>query len=436
MPAAVSTTSYSKTDQVTNWNGNSTNPDAASNIKNDPSESALTWNARNQLASAGSTTYQYDGLGRRENAGGITFQYDGSTLIGWSAGLGGSYSFTTLPGGTALAGSFTGLHGTTTSVPLIDLDGTTIGLVDASNVNGGPVTTYTYDPSGTPTLSGTYNEWSFLYHGMEQEGADPFPYYYYTGNGQFYNSQMVRSLSEAGETGTSGPGSGPAGNAIAAPSGGGGVPSAALNVGIAEAGANASFLGGYAALALLAPKIAALYAAGVIPGIVVTAAFALFDIFDAIFGGSDTPMIPRQLRHNRHPLYPDVLGVSDGLIPDEMSAAPKIGPNPHPSNKPPLGQIPGYNRPWLGYNYCGPGQFPGRPAPVDPTDACCQVQDDCYENNGLSSADVSVLHPGAGAGPAQQACNQALCACLGATRSLGPSEHLLQGTAVYLFSCQ
>ena len=59
------------------------------------------------------------------------------------------------------------------------------------------MTTYTYDPSGTPTVSGTANDWPFLINGIEQELTDPQPYYY-SGSGQFYSPQLVRSLSEAG----------------------------------------------------------------------------------------------------------------------------------------------------------------------------------------------------------------------------------------------
>jgi hypothetical protein len=71
-------------------------------------------------------------------------------------------------------------------VPLLDLDGsTTIGLVNAANVDSGPVTTYTYDSSGNPTASGTANDWPFQYQGMEKEFTDPAPYYY-SGGGQFY----------------------------------------------------------------------------------------------------------------------------------------------------------------------------------------------------------------------------------------------------------
>ncbi len=54
-------------------------------------------------------------------------------------------------------------------------------------------------PSGTPTATGTPNEWPFQYQGREKQFTDPGPYYY-TGSGQFYSPQFVRSLSEAGQT--------------------------------------------------------------------------------------------------------------------------------------------------------------------------------------------------------------------------------------------
>ena len=49
------------------------------------------------------------------------------------------------------------------------------------------------DLSGTPTASGAANEWPFQYKGMEKEFTDP-GMYYYTGDGQFYSPQFVRSL--------------------------------------------------------------------------------------------------------------------------------------------------------------------------------------------------------------------------------------------------
>jgi hypothetical protein len=237
--------------------------------------------------------------------------------------------FATLPGGGALAGSFTANGTTTTWVPLIDTSGSTIGLVNAAATGSPPATTYTYDPSGTPTVGGTTNDWPFLYHGIEQEFVDA-PYYY-SGGGQFYSPQLVRSLSETSATSTSGSNSGPAGNAIARPSGSGGVPTAVGDAGIAAAASSASNLALTGILAVLEPKIfAAAWAAGAIPGIIVTAAFGLFDIFDAIFGGGDSaPPTPRQLLHGRHPLYPVILAVPPGLIPNqESSGKPELCGDP------------------------------------------------------------------------------------------------------------
>ncbi|MGA7870738.1 MAG: hypothetical protein WCA22_07545 [Candidatus Binatus sp.] len=75
-------------------------------------------------------------------------------------------------------------------MPLIDASGSTIALVNAASTQSQPATTYTYDPSGTRTLSGATTLWPFLYGGMEQEPLDA-PYYY-TGSGQFYSPQMPR----------------------------------------------------------------------------------------------------------------------------------------------------------------------------------------------------------------------------------------------------
>jgi hypothetical protein len=42
--------------------------------------------------------------------------------------------------------------------------------VNAASTQSAPATTYTYDPAGTPTMSGTANDWPFLYQGGEKEG--------------------------------------------------------------------------------------------------------------------------------------------------------------------------------------------------------------------------------------------------------------------------
>ena len=65
---------------------------------------------------------------------------------------------------------------------------------------------------------------------------------------------------------------------------------------------------------------------------------ATVSFFEALFGGSsDTPPTPRQLLHGRHPLYPVILGVPEGEIPDEVSAGmPQLSGDVQYSGTPPL----------------------------------------------------------------------------------------------------
>ncbi len=328
MPAAVATASYSATDQVSSWKGVSSQTDNASNLTYDPaSGSSFTWSARNQLAGFSGALEVYDGLGRRESsAGTLNFEHDGSAVLGWTSSSAGSYNFMTVPGGAAVAGSFTSGGTTTSWVPLIDTSGSTIALVNAASTQPPAATTYTYDPAGTPSVNGTANDWPFQYQGLEKEFTNPAPYYY-SGGGQFYSTQLVRPLSETSQT--SSQGGGPSGGSIAAPSGGPppGLFSPANYAGNAEnigagaaAGASAGALigeGGGPYVALVGAAIGATIG-------------AIVSFFEDIFGGSDgPPPTPRKLLHQRHPLYPVILGVSYSLIPDEVSAgAPPICGDP------------------------------------------------------------------------------------------------------------
>jgi hypothetical protein len=72
--------------------------------------------------------------------------------------------------------------------------------------------------------------------------------------------------------------------------------------------------------------------------IVATVVDALVQGFLDLFGGSSgPPPTPRKLLHQRHPLYPDILGVSYSLIPDEVSAGKCQfcgDPSPCPNERP------------------------------------------------------------------------------------------------------
>ena len=345
IPPAASA-AYSTTDQITTWSGTPTNPDKASNIINDPNGLTFKWNPRNQLSTVSggvAALFYYDGLGRRElsNAtppGAIQdFEYDGSSMIGWNTGVSSpSYNFLTIPGGGALAGSFTSGGTTTTWVPVVDASGSTLGLVNAASPQSGMATTYTYDPSGTSSASGTANEWPFQYLGREKQFTDPAPYYY-SGSGQFYSPQFARSLTEAGETSAGGTGGGfsPAGNAIARPSS---VSVSGFDpTNLHNDERSAESVGGGAAAGALAGALIGTEGGpfGALAGAAIGASIgAAVSFFEALFGGgSNTPPTPRQLLHGRHPLYLEILGIQNGLIPDAVSAAPRT-----PSPNPPLGK--------------------------------------------------------------------------------------------------
>ena len=95
----------------------------------------------------------------------------------------------------------------------------------------------------------------------------------------------------------------------------------------------------------------------------------------------------RQLRHQRHPLYPAIMGVSDGLIPDEVSAgAPEIVGDKHLKNKRPVQSEYNGNL-WSSFNtqdgvcsvpsYLGGNAMNKNPCML----GCCKAHDNCYTKN-------------------------------------------------------
>jgi hypothetical protein len=209
---------------------------------------------------------------------------------------------------------------------------------------------YTYDPSGSRTVSGTANDQPVQYQGMEKEFTDPAPYYY-SGSGQFYRPQLVRSLSETGQTSSSGPGGGPSGNAIGAPSGSSGfgfnfpssIGAEPENSSEGQTGRTTITVTGAAAAGATIGAIVGAAVGNPLAGSVIGAAVGaivggIASVFD-LFGGGGSPPTPRQLLHGRHPLYPVMLGVPDGLIPDETCEALPPETSSSPLNPPPLQAI-------------------------------------------------------------------------------------------------
>jgi hypothetical protein len=104
--------------------------------------------------------------------------------------------------------------------------------------------------------------------------------------------------------------------------------------------------------------------------------------FQNLFGlGGSTPPTPRQLLHGRHPLYPVILGVQDGLIPDEVSAGqPQFCGDPQPCGIAPLLKI----------------QYQSVPFLKSPYNELTNEQYSRLRANGYSDEDIKVLiaHPG------------------------------------------
>jgi YD repeat-containing protein len=341
-PPTTSGVAYDADDQIKTWNGTAASVDAASNITQDPAGgNSLSWTSRNQVHGINSTGNIYDATGRRENAitssDWLSFLHDGSGVAGWAdLDTNNSWNFLEI-GGLPLAGSFTASGTTTNWVPLIDATGSTIALFNPATPTSPPATTYTYDPSGTPTISGSSNNYPFLYHGMEHEFVEPNPYYY-TGDGAYYSAQIMRSLSLTGAQGTTGPGNGR------------GPHSAHLG---APAGGNGSF-GHWYVNNVLAPMEPGQLNAGDLPDIeLVTESGSYFvplgeiaeiiqewvSFFQWLFGGS--PGLPpnyylfqRRLTYKRHQLYPGILAILQAIVTQGSDAPAAQGAAP--SNKPPL----------------------------------------------------------------------------------------------------
>jgi RHS repeat-associated protein len=194
LPAAVSTTTYNASNQLTKWINNQTKPtyDANGNMLSDGTYT-YTWNARGQLTQIknGSTvtaSYSYDALGRRigKTLSGATtgFAYNGDNFTQEKNGS-GTPTANLLTGGTDQ--TFSRTDGAGARYFLTDVLGSTVSLVDSA---GAIQTSYTYEPFGKTTVTGTANANSQQFTGRENDG----PLYYY--RARFYNPTFGRFISE------------------------------------------------------------------------------------------------------------------------------------------------------------------------------------------------------------------------------------------------
>jgi RHS repeat-associated protein len=194
LPAAVGSTTYNAANQLTKWATNQTKPTYDPN-GNTLTDGTLTyvWNARDELVSlkTGNTvtaTFAYDGLGRRisKTVSGTTtrFAFDLADFV-QEQNASGTPTANLLTGGLDQTFGRTDAAGTRTL--LSDALGSTVALADAAGVVG---TSYTYEPYGKTSQTGSANANSQQFTGRENDG----PLYYY--RARYYQPTFGRFVSE------------------------------------------------------------------------------------------------------------------------------------------------------------------------------------------------------------------------------------------------
>lgn len=197
LPAALVSATYDAANQLAQWGATTVSYDANGSLANDGTRSYM-WNARNQLAALSggvSSSFQYDGLGRRRTrtvVGSTTnFLYDGLNLI------------QELSGGTPTANLLLGLQideifARTDSAGqrglLADALGSTIALADSA---GAVLTTYTYEPFGKTSPGGANSSNTSQFTGRENDGTSLYYHrarYYQPEFQRFAREDPVRPL--------------------------------------------------------------------------------------------------------------------------------------------------------------------------------------------------------------------------------------------------
>ena len=190
LPAALSSATYDADNRLTQWGTTLLSYDANGNLTGD-GINTYTWDPQNRLSaiSGGVTaSFAYDALGQRiiKTGSGTTtnFLYDGDQVV------------QELSGGTPAANLLTGLgmddifSRTDSAGPryfLTDALGSTVALADA---NATLQTSYTYEPYGKTTASGTASTNPYQYTGRENDGTG----LYYNWN-RYYDPSTGRYVS-------------------------------------------------------------------------------------------------------------------------------------------------------------------------------------------------------------------------------------------------
>jgi YD repeat-containing protein len=157
IPPALTSATYNAANQLTQWGGTVQSYDANGNLTSDVVNS-YTWNARNQLASISGGTvasFQYDPFGRRVTRNilgtATNFLYDGANAV--QEVIGGTNTANSLMGGVDEVFQRTDASGARSF--LGDALGSTLALTDGT---GAVQTSYTFDPFGNTTQSGSHDK--------------------------------------------------------------------------------------------------------------------------------------------------------------------------------------------------------------------------------------------------------------------------------------
>jgi RHS repeat-associated protein len=191
LPAALTSATYNAANQQTAFAGTTQTLDLNGNLTSDGTLT-YTWDARDRLASlsGGATaSFQYDPLGRRTsktiNSTQTGFLYDGLNPV---QELSGSTPTANLLTGLGIDEFLARTDSTTTRTYLSEALGSTVALTD----NSGTVqASYTYEPFGATSATGTPGGNSFDYTGRENDGTG-LKYY----RARYYSPLRQRFVSE------------------------------------------------------------------------------------------------------------------------------------------------------------------------------------------------------------------------------------------------
>ena len=190
LPSAVASATYDAANEQTAFAGATLTYDNNGNLTSD-GVNTYVWDARNRLVSisGGATaTFNYDALGRRTgkviNSVASSFLYDGNDI---AAEIGGGAIGSSYLRSLNIDESYIRQTGTGNEHYHTDAQGSPLAL---SNAQGGSATTYSYEPFGKTTVTGTSSN-ALQYTGRENDQTGLYQY-----RARYYAPALHRFLGE------------------------------------------------------------------------------------------------------------------------------------------------------------------------------------------------------------------------------------------------